>query len=320
MNIEVIIPTKDRCESIRIALESLTRQSRLPDIVTIVDGGSTDQTLKVVNSFVDKLNIRFLETAPGLIHQMNYALSKAEGDVVVRTDDDVIFGTTWIEGIYESMLDSNTLGVTGPTVVPLEFQKNRDLFRMVFSTSLFSFIQRSIYQFLCDGKMMAVGYWSSAGVFSIGSNLSNCIPPEEVQVTNLEACNFSVRLEHLKAIGGFDPSYIGIGEYHEPDACFKIQNLFPKKKMVFNPKASLNHCPSVKGFFTDRAILAPRIHNYLNFIKNYKNTNLPFFSNFKFVVYLFLVIVFFSLSIRSQKQFIDLVDAISLVFKYFREY
>lgn len=317
MKIEIIIPTKNRCKSLDIALNSLLAQKRKPDLITIVDGGSTDETANVVKSYSDRLNIRLLNTSPGLINQMNYAISFAEGDVIVRTDDDVVFHNTWIEGIYETMLDENIIGVTGPTVVPYEFQKNRDLFRLIFSKSLLSKFQRLLYEFLCDGKMMSVGYWSSCGIFSVGSNISSCIPNTIVTVMNLEACNYSVRLKDLKKIGGFDPAYIGIGEYHEPDACFKIQNLFPEKKMVFNPKVSLNHCPSVKGFFKDRSYLLPRIKNYLFFITRFRDTNLRPFSNVKFIFYLFCVITFFSFSVRSKNQLSDLYCSLMLIIKYF---
>src|SRR5690606_32212615 len=79
----------------------------------------------------------------------------------------------------------------------------------------------------------------------------------------LEACNWSVRKDLLEQIGGFDPTFSGIGEYNEPDASFKIQKL--GFKLIFNPQVYLNHCPSQEGFYKDRPSSYPRMINYMMF-------------------------------------------------------
>lgn len=313
MKIEIIIPTKDRALSLDKALRSLVKQTRLPDLVTVVDGGSVDETHKIVESYAKSLNIRLLISEPGLIKQMNYAVERAIGDIVVRTDDDVIFSEFWVSEIYTTMCDPSILGVTGPTVVPKEFRSNRDLFRMMFNTGLIATLKRSFYNYFCDGKMWAVGHWSSCGVFSVGSNIDSCISNDVHEVQYLEACNYSVRLSILKEVGGFDPIYSGIGEYHEPDACFRMKYAYPDKKFIFNPKVFLNHCPSLKGFFNERSLIYPRVENYINFINKHKSKGLVNFSKFKFVLYLSTIAIFFSFRIRTKAQLKDFFRTLSLI-------
>lgn len=313
MNIEIVIPTKDRAISLDQALSSLTKQTRLPSLVTIVDGGSVDNTHDVVKKYSNLLNIKYLQSEPGLIVQMNKALSSSSSDIFVRTDDDVIFEIGWVEGIRNAFSDPAVLGVTGPTCIPTEFQNNRDLMRLIFNKGFGANLKRIIYNFYCDGKMYDVGYWSRAALFSIGTNVKEKCPDHCVDVEYLEACNFAVRTSCLKEIGGFSEVFSGIGEYHEPDACFRLKNKFNQMRLIYSPDAALQHCPSLKGFFNERNVIYPRIENYINFVKKYKDSHIKSFSAIKFRCYLFTIVTFFSLSVRTKRQFVDLIATFRLI-------
>jgi glycosyltransferase involved in cell wall biosynthesis len=54
----VIIPTYNRAARIKIALESLSRQTFADFEVIISDDGSTDNTKEIVDAFRNKLDIK----------------------------------------------------------------------------------------------------------------------------------------------------------------------------------------------------------------------------------------------------------------------
>jgi glycosyltransferase involved in cell wall biosynthesis len=306
MKIEIIIPTMNRSKELETALQSLTNQTRNPDIVTICDGGSIDSTHAVASNFSRVLNIKWLQTTPGLVHQMNFALSQSDSDVIIRTDDDVIFTPGYIEGVFDALKDVDVLGVTGPTIIPQKFQANRDLMRLIFSPGFFNYLRRRLYDFLCDGRMLDIGYFSSYGVFSVGTNLPDSANHKIKDVSYLEACNFAVRRTCLMQAGGFSTGFGDIGEYHEPDTCFIIKRNFSSGKFIFHPQVALYHCPSLKGFFSDRSKISPRIRNYCEFIVRNRGDALKHVKKYRATLYLVLIIFFFASRVRSLVQLKDL--------------
>ena len=71
--VSVVIATRNRAESLRDTLASLTRQSRQPDEVVIVDNASSDHTRDIALSFVDSLNLKYVyEATRGIPHARNW--------------------------------------------------------------------------------------------------------------------------------------------------------------------------------------------------------------------------------------------------------
>src|SRR5687768_2828620 len=93
LNISILIATHNRAKILRRtmkAMEALVRAGVSVEWV-IVDNNSSDETRLVVESFRERLPLRYLfEPRPGKNYALNKALSEVElGDVVVFTDDDV---------------------------------------------------------------------------------------------------------------------------------------------------------------------------------------------------------------------------------------
>lgn len=266
--ISVMIPTKNRYVSLQKALDSLVEQSFKDFELVVVDGGSTDNTKELVHTYEKHFPIQWAEKGGGLIPQMNVAYQIAKGKYVVRTDDDVIFTKDWLQGIVDAFeTDEKVGGVTGPTIIPEEYAQSRDLFyfeKKFREGSLFwKMLGRLYYGYFLEGTPYRVSHWCKSGTFTLGTNFKTSLDEEIQEVSNLEACNWAVRRDLLVQVGGYDPIYLGIGEYHEPDAAFKIQKL--GYKLVFSPKAHLYHCPSLEGFYKDRPDSFPRIINFITF-------------------------------------------------------
>ncbi len=300
----VCIPTKNREKSIGKMLQTLTKQSYKNFEVLIVDGGSTDKTIKIAKKFKESLNLKIVYKKGGLIPQMNKGLKIAKGKVFVRTDDDVLTTKNWLKAIHSVVKSSKKVGgVTGPTVIPKKFSKSRDLFyfqrKLKSGGLLWNILSKFYYGYIMEGKPYRVSHWFKSGAFSLGNNYALARKKKKQIVNNLEACNWAVRTKLLRKIGGFDKSYTGIGEYHEPDASFKIRNL--GYKLVFHPKAEVNHCPSIEGFFNDRPLSYPRMINFIIFYKRHIKVD-SLDKLFRFTSYLIFQNLYYTYQAISKRQ------------------
>ena len=103
LDISVLIATYNRAEILRRTLESMTVLERdgLSVEFVVVDNNSSDHTKEVIESFVDRLTIRYLfEPRPGKNCALNKALNEVQlGKLVVFTDDDVVPQEDWLKAI-----------------------------------------------------------------------------------------------------------------------------------------------------------------------------------------------------------------------------
>lgn len=87
--VSVIIPTYNRAEFLKSAIESVLGQTYMDFELLISDDASTDNTEQVVESFSDK-RIRFTknEINKGVIHIRNKAVTNSTGEYIAFLDDD----------------------------------------------------------------------------------------------------------------------------------------------------------------------------------------------------------------------------------------
>jgi glycosyltransferase involved in cell wall biosynthesis len=97
MRVSVIMTVLNEGESIRVLMDSLCQQTRPPDEVIIVDGGSSDSTVGVLHSYRSKLNLRVhIEAGANISRGRNLAASLATGDVLAITDAGVRLAPDWL--------------------------------------------------------------------------------------------------------------------------------------------------------------------------------------------------------------------------------
>ncbi len=323
MLLSIFIPTGNRAESLRKVLQSLSRQTYKHFEVIIVDYKSLDKTFSVITAYSKKLRLKLIhQKVKGLTRAANMALLAAHGKIFVRTDDDVIMSPGWLAAIHETfLLDKHIGGVTGPTIIPRAYLKNRDLF--VFETKFkrgnwfWKLVGKLYFGFFMEHQPYAVSRWFKSGAFALGTNFESARKQPIQEASNLEACNFSVRTDALRQVGGFDEGYGGVGEYHEAAAAFKIKNL--GYKLVFNPKAYLNHCPSQEGFYSDRPASYSRMVNFMFFYLTYikPNSLSKFFRFSSYVLFLNIYYIVTALKTRQLAQLGALPGTAAGVIKYF---
>jgi len=110
--VSVVLLTKNSVATVRKSLDSVFQQTRKPDEVVVVDGGSTDGTLEVVRQHPVKL---VLEPGLGFGYARNLGVEKAEGDFVFFIDSDCYADPRWIEKILPHFDDPEIAGATGQT-------------------------------------------------------------------------------------------------------------------------------------------------------------------------------------------------------------
>ncbi len=105
-SVTVIATVLNEGESIRRLLDSLVAQTRQPDEVVIVDGGSRDTTVAVIHEYADRLPVRVrVEPGANISRGRNLAIEAATGDVIAATDAGVWLEPQWLEKLIKPLED-----------------------------------------------------------------------------------------------------------------------------------------------------------------------------------------------------------------------
>ena len=107
MFVTVISTVLNEGESVRRLMDSLVAQTRPPDEVIIVDGGSHDRTVTVLYEYRDRLPLRVL-TEPGanISRGRNVAVRVARGDLFACADAGVWLEPGWLECLLAPFEDT----------------------------------------------------------------------------------------------------------------------------------------------------------------------------------------------------------------------
>ena len=112
--ISLIATVLNEGDNIRHLFDSIQRQTRRPDEIVIVDGGSEDDTLASMRAYADVLPLRiFVEPGCNISQGRNRAIAEARGDIIAVTDAGVRLSETWLEQISAPLLAEPALNVVG---------------------------------------------------------------------------------------------------------------------------------------------------------------------------------------------------------------
>src|SRR6266699_4156077 len=121
MQLDVIIPTYNRCEMLPRTLESLLG-AKIPDElrlrVTVVDNNSRDRTRDVVEDwktrFEGRLNYVFEGHNQGRSAAVNTGIRSTNGALVGLIDDDEEVDSAWFECVYKAFAIGDVDFISGP--------------------------------------------------------------------------------------------------------------------------------------------------------------------------------------------------------------
>jgi glycosyltransferase involved in cell wall biosynthesis len=118
MRVSFITTVYNEGSTIKFLLQSLFAQSRFPDEIIIVDGGSTDDTIYEISCF--KFPISNKKTKIKLIFKKgnrsvgrNEAIKRATGEIIVCSDAGCVLDKDWIKNIIKPFNDPKVDVVAG---------------------------------------------------------------------------------------------------------------------------------------------------------------------------------------------------------------
>jgi glycosyltransferase involved in cell wall biosynthesis len=120
MKVSVIITVLNEAASLPALLDSLATQTRRPDEVVVVDGGSRDGTLALLRAEQARARLALtLIERPGtnISQGRNAAIAAARGEIIAATDAGVRLTTTWLERLVAPFEEPGDKEATTPTVV-----------------------------------------------------------------------------------------------------------------------------------------------------------------------------------------------------------
>jgi len=99
--ISVIIPLYNKEQFIEATLLSVLNQTFSDYEIIIINDGSTDKSVEVVNSFDDNRIILYTTKNKGVSHARNFAISKANSDLIALLDGDDQWEPNHLENLYK---------------------------------------------------------------------------------------------------------------------------------------------------------------------------------------------------------------------------
>ncbi len=221
ISVSVIIPTLNRCVLLEKAMSSVaTLEHDAEDQieVLIVDNGCTDQTSEVVASAqrgYPFLLRHLLETKQGLNHARNRAVAEAQGEWLIYLDDDMEVSRGWLRGLKHAIEGFAVDAATGP--VDPRFEGGRP-----------EFLSKAVLDSVCS-------------TYSHKGDRLHLIAHHEAH--QLPGCNFAVKKELARSVGGFHPGLdrSGSGMLAGGDFDLGMRIVAAGARVAYAPECRITH-------------------------------------------------------------------------------
>ena len=180
LQVSLVIPTYNRCASLRMVLESLERQTIPPEQfeTLVISDGCTDDTVAMCRALEVPYPLRVIEQTPnqGPAAARNRGVKEATAPIILFIDDDVVPEPTLIAEHLRLHAQDELAVVIGPLLAPPDARLN-------------SWTRWEEAMLQKQYRDMSAGKWEPT--------------PRQFYTGNA-----SVRREHILNAGGFDPTYL----------------------------------------------------------------------------------------------------------------
>src|SRR5690606_2320269 len=109
--ISIVLPVKNASKFIGECIESILSQTFIDFEVVVVDDGSTDRSIEIVNSFRSN-KIRILKNrGKGISNALNWGIKHAKGTLICRMDADDICYPSRLRLQYDKFKTDDTIDI-----------------------------------------------------------------------------------------------------------------------------------------------------------------------------------------------------------------
>lgn len=107
MKISIITVCFNEKDTIQDTIESILNQTLKNIEFIVIDGGSTDGTLDIIEKFKDKIDYFVSEPDNGIYHAMNKGIARSTGDFVIFLNaNDVFYNNSVLEKVEKALIEA----------------------------------------------------------------------------------------------------------------------------------------------------------------------------------------------------------------------
>ena len=247
----VVVATLDRPDDMKRFLDSLGRQTRLPDELIVVDAGAQHPVEELLEQRLGATGVPivYIGSEPGLCVQRNRALEVVSSRVVLFFDDDVILEPTYIEEVLKCFRRSATPpvgGVQGTLVAPPTLPLWKEW----------------LYHFFCFSHEAR----TAKTVLYANGDVRHCSQPEDViEVPALQGCRMAF-LSEVFENERFTQYLPGYCRGEDVDFSYRVSRSWT---LLQSPAARLEHRRSPVNRLEGGDILYQRVRARIRFFSRY---------------------------------------------------
>ncbi|CAM4047701.1 MULTISPECIES: glycosyltransferase family 2 protein [Flavobacterium] len=118
--ITIVIPTRNRINSLNRLLNSISKQTYLPKEIIIVD--SSDEKLNSNQLFFTQLDIKIIHSSPSVCLQRNIGIEQCKTEFIFLCDDDIEISENYIENLITYLDENPSVNMTSGLI----YEKRND--------------------------------------------------------------------------------------------------------------------------------------------------------------------------------------------------
>jgi glycosyltransferase involved in cell wall biosynthesis len=219
MELTLIITTYNWPESLLLVIESIERQTILPDEVIIADDGSTKETKDLINNFKKDTDLNIIHSWQEDMgfrasRSRNNAIFKSSGDYIVLIDGDTILHTNFVKDHIANA--ESGFFVQGSRALLSEKQTKKALVEKIVNFSFFSSELKN--------RKNAIYSKLLSSIFSSKKN----------HLHGIKSCNMAFYRKDCININGFNNDFVGWGREDSEFVVRLINSGVKRKSVRFN--------------------------------------------------------------------------------------
>ena len=217
LSVSLIVTTYNWPEALKCVLESVLRQSRLPDEVIIADDGSGEATLRLINEYQAQFPVPLIHSWQEdkgfrLSQSRNRAIAKAKSDYIILIDGDLLLHRHFIR-------DHSTIAAAGHFVTGKRVRMTEKLSDGVMA------------QFKVPGMLTSGLYRGRLEALRCSFLSRYCANSKSNSIDGIHGCNLAFWRKDALAINGFNIGFEGWGP-EDKEFAARLLHLGLKRKVL----------------------------------------------------------------------------------------